>query len=210
MEILILSLLILVAAPLLYRVVHRYSHSIRFIDRSVFFIVFGLVVYEIVEHSLEVIGYWTVPVLALGWIIPFVLESNWKNMTEKIHLVPLALAILGLFIHGMMDGFVMVLPEFDHSHGVAALPYAVIIHRLPLSVFIWWLLYPSKGWPLPTFILFVYGFSTVVGYFVGTEVLEQLHSEWTFAVFQAIVAGSLLHLAGHDHASGQGCDHHKH
>lgn len=206
MGILILSLVILLAAPVFYKMVHQSGRRLTFLDRSVFIAVALLVLFELVTHSIEAIGWWALPVALVGWLVPYLFEANWHQLTtEKIHNVPLALACTGLVVHGFLDGMALYVP---HAHEGEAhfLPWAVIIHRLPLSVFLWWLLYPRHGWRLPSLVLFLYGLSTLGGYFLGEALLPGMDHDY-YGGFEALVAGSLLHLAVHN---GHKHDHHDH
>ena len=92
----------------------------------------------------------------------------------------------------------------EHGHGShhyggldgIALALAVIAHRLPAGLGVWWLVRNEFGPRIATLVLGLMVLATVVGYEAAAQVAD-LVSNRTFALFQAFVAGSLLHLAFH-------------
>jgi uncharacterized membrane protein YraQ (UPF0718 family) len=80
----------------------------------------------------------------------------------------------------------------SHDH----LPLAVILHRFPVGLTIWWLLRPANPLWVPLAVLVGLAVSTAVGFFWGGEVTTNLSGQGV-AWFQALVAGSLLHVVLH-------------
>ena len=92
----------------------------------------------------------------------------------------------------------------EHGHGGhdygglqgVALALAVIAHRLPAGLGVWWLVRNEFGNRVAALVLGLMVLATVVGYEAAAQVAD-LVSNRAFALFQAFVAGSLLHLAFH-------------
>ncbi len=218
MEILVISLVMILIAPAIYLLMRRYGDGLQFLDRLVFFVVAALVLFELLSHSFEGAGFWALGMAALGWLIPYLFEAHWHSMTERIHIVPIILVCVGIVIHGFIDGLAIASPGAGHAHthgDLHLLPWAVVMHQLPFAVFIWWFLYPKKGWKLPTLVLSLLGLSCIVGYFTADAFLAHMHAAEGpgYNLFQALVAGSLLHLAmhkGHNHKEKDHAHNHEH
>ncbi|MGH8539663.1 MAG: hypothetical protein ACRETW_04070, partial [Stenotrophobium sp.] len=87
----------------------------------------------------------------------------------------------------------------------SALAFAVAIHSIPVGLLVWWLMAPVFGPALPAFALGAMCAGTVGGYVFGTDIGGSLNQH-TWACVQALIAGTLLHVAfgrPHSHA-----DHH--
>ena len=89
---------------------------------------------------------------------------------------------------------------------------AVTLHRIPVSLVVWWLICPrfGSGWAamgVGSIVL-----ATVAGYVLGAEVLGGMHSGGA-ELYQAFVSGSLVHVVyhqgrhDHDHAHDHDHDH---
>ena len=74
------------------------------------------------------------------------------------------------------------------------LALAVAIHSVPVSLLVWWLMAPVFGRIMPALTLIAMCAATVSGYWVGPELSSHLQPQG-WAYFQALVAGSILHVA---------------
>jgi hypothetical protein len=207
---LITSIAIFALAPLLYKLAIRYTKAHKVIESCIFAVIVGVVVGHILPESIHVVGWVAIPIAAAGMVLPSLVERMWHNMAASVHWVPLLFAVMGLALHAAMDGAAMV--EFhsvtrgahDHfaheGHSHPVLSWTVVLHRLPVALLIWWSLAPKHGWAFPTGIYIFLGFFTIGGYTMGAALLD-LEAHDTIAWFQALVAGSLLHVAldQHDH-----------
>ena len=118
---------------------------------------------------------------------PVVQEGKWWL------LVP---ALLGLLVHAGLDGAALYTPPLAQGHPADLLPLAVVLHRLPESLAIWWLLSPSRGPRLALAALGAVGLATVAGY-LGAGALLPYAQTQGMAWFQALVGGALLHVVVH-------------
>ena len=91
----------------------------------------------------------------------------------------------------------------DHAHRSAALlALAVILHRLPMGIAVWWLAVPILGRGAAILILGILAGATVLGFSVAGHVLVEL-SIPGIAIFEATIAGMLMHVVmGHEHRHG--------
>jgi hypothetical protein len=212
MPLLLASLAMLWAAPLLYKWTGRYVRAHRVAERILLVALALFLVLDIIPGSIATAGVWAVVLTAVGFVVPSVVERMWHGLAHKVHWIPLVVGTVGLALHAAIDGAALYNP-FDPSTEEHVFQMAVIFHRFFEGIFIWWALRPKYGWEVAAAVL---GFSTsftLVGFFAGGVYLQQLDSS-EFALFQALVAGSLLHLAidrhdanGHAHGHGHGQAH---
>jgi hypothetical protein len=111
----------------------------------------------------------------------------------------LALAALGLVIHAALDG-IALLPS-----GSRDLAYAVILHRLPVGMAIWWSLRPNLGLAaaLVAFALIIA--ASAASFVLGAPMIDLAEAR-SVAWIQAFISGSLIHIV----AFGVSHDHDKH
>lgn len=183
---------------------HRLAERVLLLALGIF------IVADMLPASFAVIGWVTAVIMLLGMLVPSVVERTWHRMAHQVHWIPLTLGTLGLALHAFLDGAALAAP-FDHDR-VNLLPAAIIAHRFFEGVFIWWALRPRFGWEVAAAVLGLSSSFTVAGYMASAYYFPQIHSDIALAVFQAIVAGSLLHLTLDRHDEGQHPHHsgHKH
>ena len=192
---LLATLAALSCGPLLYAFARTRPAVLAFLDGFVLVSIAGLVLLEVLPGAYGEGGAWSLGFLALGAIGPSLVEHGLHHARRKAHLATLALAILGLLLHSIGDG-VALAPGHggDHAHHAHdALAIAVIVHSVPVGLVVWWVMAPVFGprWPAVTLALMCAG--TVAGYVFGLE-LNEVIGERAFAWFQALVAGSILHV----------------
>ena len=76
------------------------------------------------------------------------------------------------------------------------LPWAVVLHRLPVGLMVWFLIRPVYGLRLALATLLLIGVATVSGFFMGEFAVGSLTND-SRGLFQALVAGTLLHVVVH-------------
>ncbi|MBT8492828.1 MAG: permease, partial [Deltaproteobacteria bacterium] len=192
MLLLIISIAALALGPALFWVSHRSRTASGAIDGFVIVTISGLVVVHILPHSIAVGGLWVMVAALLGFIGPGVAEKWLHLSTARTHGWAAALGLIGLVLHAVADGMALALPEGEHS----LLGLAVLLHRLPVALTIWWLLAPGRGSKAAIVLLAVVAGATVVG-FTSTESIAPHLDTDAFAFLQALVAGSLMHVVFH-------------
>ena len=128
-----------------------------------------------------------------------ILERSFHGAFHRAHALVLALAAIGLVIHSILDG-IALLPSQTSD-----LAYAVILHRLPVGMAIWWSVRPNLGLPaaLAAFVMIIG--ATGLTILLGTPVIELAEAR-SIAFVQAFISGSLIHIV----AFGISHDHDKH
>lgn len=186
-----LTLLALASGPLLYLYARTRLGLLAYLDGFMLVSIAGLVLLEAVPGTFSAGGAWSALFLLLGLLGPSVLEQGLSRAQRSAHLLALLLAVLGLIVHSVGDG--VVLSQGGEEHALYALPLAVAVHSVPVGLAVWWLLYPVFGVapPLAAIIGMVAG--TLAGFAYGPELGAELGSAG-WAWFQALVAGSILHV----------------
>lgn len=196
MMILLASILALGIGPLMYAFAARVPRALSFIDGFVLASVGGLVLLFVVPDAWKMAGWISIPVIIGGVIFPIVLESKSSASAKGTHRLMLMLAMVGLVMHTMLDG--LAIGSESHEEGLKAMSLAVVMHRLPVGLAVWALLRP-RGRRYAFAVLAAIIAGTVFGYSMGgSDLLATTGAP--FALFQAFVAGSLLHVVMHENA----------
>jgi hypothetical protein len=204
-----LSILALLAGPFLFTLAARRPAAREALEGFILITLAGIVCLHIAPEAWQAAGFASVATGALGLAFPLLLENVFRKALSRAHLVVLALAAAGIVVHAVLDG-IALLPFASgaenvagEAHGGRALAIGVIIHRFPVGMAIWWVLRPQFGTAVAvsTFALVIV--TTIVGYLLGGELFAS--ADWSLALFQAFIAGSLIHVAlfgvthEHDH-----------
>lgn len=187
---LITSLSLLFIAPFLYRAAIRVKKIWNAVEKLMNIVVTALVVLHLLPESIHIVGWPAVLFAFLGLFLPGLLERLWERGAEQVHLVSIILSLVGLIIHGLMDGAALATPSSSSN----SLPLAVVLHTLPAGMLICSIFYPRSQKYVPPILLTTLGLSTLFGYFAGTRYFSMQEHAIYFAMFQAFVAGSFLHI----------------
>lgn len=179
------------------------GHLLAATDALMVVTVGGLVLLHILPHAIEDLGLWAILALLAGVALPSVFEhlSAKAGGRGRSGLILGALIFIGLTMHAFMDGMALATARDPHMHqghshgqtGQLALAVAVIVHRLPAGLALGWFIGDSKGMRWAVMATAVIAAATVGGWFGHEWVLGVGHGGW-MAAFEAIVAGSLMHL----------------
>ena len=195
---LILSIVALLLGPVIYALGRRNHVTRQILDGFIFIAIAGIVCVDIIPEALATGGAAAAVFLVVGIMFPFVLERSFHGAFHEAHILVLAMAALGLILHAIIDGIVL-LPS-----GGGDLAYAVILHRLPVGMAIWWSLRPNLGAPVAIAVFATIAIATAVSYLFGGPVIEFAEARG-IAWVQAFVSGSLIHIVAfgitHEHGA---------
>ena len=182
-----LSIVALLAGPALYTLGRRNRIVRQVLDGFIFITIAGIVTVHIVPEALTGGGTAAIAFLALGIAFPIILERALHESFHAAHALVLALAALGLVIHAVLDG-IALLPS-----GTRDLAYAVILHRLPVGMAIWWSLRPNLGLgaALAAFAMIIA--ASAASFMLGASAVELAEAR-SIACLQAFISGSLIHI----------------
>ena len=193
---LILSILALLLGPVIYALSRRNRVARQVLDGFIFITIAGIICVNIIPEALAVGGMLAVAFLVLGIAFPVIVEHGFRSALHEAHVVVLILAALGLIIHATIDG-IALLPAQGSD-----LAHAVILHRLPVGMAIWWSLRPSLGTPVAVAAIVTVSIATTLSYLLGAPIVELAEAQ-SLALVQAFVSGSLIHIVAfgvnHEH-----------
>jgi len=228
MELLALSILALVVGPLLVHFLGRRPGVSIGLDAFVLVIIAGLVFLHILPEGLQTGGWPALVATALGLMIPTLGERILKMDLGKTHRAVLVLGLVALGTHAFLDGMVLAGGEgaSDHqaeahehpghgsgseehpsesdrahdaeSHTNGLLSLGIILHRIPVSIGIWWIVRGALGMRVAMLLLLAMAGATSAGFLSAGPVYRAAHGPLV-AVLQCLLAGSLLHVVLHRH-----------
>lgn len=206
MFLLIFSIVLLAVGPLLSYFLHHQHSLIKWIDRITFICIALVLFVHVIPESIHHAGWLALVLLVIGFGLPTLAEKALHKAAAAVHKTTLAVGMLGLAAHGILDGFSLTDNVSALSHGT--LPALVLLHRIPVGQLIWALLRPSFGLPITLSVLMLVAVATLLGFLTGHHYAYLLHGVY-FSLFQALVAGAILHVVlfrGHVHHDNE--EHH--
>lgn len=189
-----------VVGAFLYRWFHGRSGAVRLFDALMYVAVPAIVLWQVLPHSWENHGVLAILVLLLGMGTPNLIERVSRSLAPHTDNLALLAGLSGLVIHAFLEGVALVSKETRVS-------YAVILHRIPVGLMIWWILRPRHGFRGAAIGIGTILAATVAGYAIGTRIFADGDG---VVLYQAFVGGSLLHAVfhqgrlDHSHDHGQG------
>ncbi len=193
MPFLVASLAALFVGPITFGLAGRAKGAVRVLGIVVVVAVGALLVFEIIPETVQLAGWVALVPMVVGLLGPAIVERGLAAIERQTHIALLVLVMLGLGIHAVTDGIALVLPSDETGPGRLALPLAVVLHRIPVSMLIWWLLRPEFGVVLASLALAIEGLGSIVGFF-GAGVLVPHLATPAVGLVQAFIAGSMLHV----------------
>ncbi|MEE9127008.1 MAG: permease, partial [Planctomycetota bacterium] len=184
--------------------VHRVRSAAIALDAFVIVMVGGLVLTEVLPLSIGLGGVGTLVACVVGFLLPTLAERGLRPASSGARSVFIVFALVALFAHATVDGIALTDPGGGHDHGhdhqpgLGPLPLAVILHRLPVGISIWWIVARTVGVRLAVTTLLVIVAGTFLGFGVGDAALEGASGQ-VVGIFGGLLSGSLLHVVMHAH-----------
>ena len=202
MPYLLATLAALALGPLLAQGARRLRSTTIALDAFVLVVLGGLVVLHILPDALEHAGLWALLVAALAFVLANTAERGLHQHHGDGHTgdaprLILGLALVGLCVHQVVDGVALAGAEHDDltSHG-HLWAIAVLLHSLPKSIALWWIVAPLLGLRAAAIMLALMIGGTVFGFAVGDQMLE-MASASSMGLFEALLCGTLIHVVMH-------------
>lgn len=206
-----LAILALFAAPLIFSLIPHKDRFLRLIDGFIFVAIGGMILIGILPETYHS-GGWPIFLFLIGGMILPTVSERLLHSVRGPHSWALILGVLGIFLHAITDGAALSASPADftsHDHHKHFIELSVILHRIPISLMVWWFVKPHMGKVAAYALLGLIALGTLIGYGATPYLLNSLHS-YGFAWFQAFVVGSLIHVILHRmHAPNSGCAHTK-
>jgi len=205
---LVLAIGSLLLGPLLAKIFEQQPGINRFLDGFILVSIGGIAVIHLLPEAVFDIGYMALVMVVIGALLPYFAERAFHNYERATHGGVLVLAFSGILVHTLMDGIAVSQSSLEHGSG-QVLAYAVILHRLPVGLLIWWALKPLSTLKVIFSVLALMSLATAAGFQLGTVDFPGAHSVY-LTYFQALVTGSLLHVLFHRHIHKAGSEEHEH
>ena len=198
-----------VAGAVLYRFLHENPRLTRAFDLSMYMAVPLLIGWQVFGHIINQHG-WDVAyilmmlgVMGLGFGLPILIERLYHQTKFGVELLSVLAGLMGLALHAVLEGISLQ----GEAITIAA---PILLHRLMVGLMIWWVLFPRYGrWPAIAGICSLL-VATTVGFSLGGILPEAMLHGTSGEIFQAFVAGSLLHVVLHESYHGSPHDHSNH
>lgn len=208
MVFLVLSIVALAAGPLLAIVARtralggaRDAHghlgtswAVEFADGFVVVAVGGLVVLHVIPSSVEIGGPWALVAALCGLVAPLAFERFERAASGRANALIATLVLAGVGVHALLDGAAML--ELGGAPAARALAVSVVVHRIPVGLAIWWLVRPRRGLAAALTLLAVEAGGGIAGFLIGGRLLTGAFAPH-LSLFQAALAGALLHVLAH-------------
>jgi len=191
---LVFSVLILLAAPLLSRLLAARPFVQAGMDGFVMVAILGLVSLNLLPEALAAGGVVAGLMALVGLLLPWIAELVVHKSEAMMHRALILVAAFALVLHAASDGAILAASKSLASGDMIAA--GVLIHRIGVGLAVWWLLTPMLRAGTSYVILSALAVMTVVGY-----LLFDLAINWyglpLIGYWQAFAAGSLLHVVLH-------------
>jgi uncharacterized protein len=182
-----------VLGPVLYRVLHGRRRAFRLVDGFVYVAVPLLVAWQVLPHAWDERSFLAIVALGAGFVLPALIERASHALAEQTDNLAIVVGLSGLALHALLEGAALVPGE----NGVdAPFALAVILHRVPVGLVVWWLIRPRFGTTAASVGVGSFMIATLAGYGLGTELLAGAHGPGA-QTYQAFVSGSLVHAVFH-------------
>lgn len=191
---LIASIFALGIGPLVYQTFGPLKRTDRIVSGFILVVISATLFLDVLPNSFSKVGWVALLLAFLGFIGPTLIERLFSRSANKTHTITILLGILGLVLHASIDG--AALQTTSIAPNGESLSLAMILHRLPVGLTIWWLLRPLLGERYALLTLLTMALATVAGFVLNMS-FNHYQSSSSFAYIQAFISGSLLHVVFH-------------
>jgi len=201
---LLISLITLFAGPLIFLLISKGGRVAQAIDGLIVVVLVLLVILLLLPDIVAALGWKGIVLVALGYLLPTVLELIVRRAAATLHLASLVLALLGLLLHALLDGAGLAGSQLQARDGFAA---AIVLHRFGVGMMVWLIMQPAFGHRFAWLMLAGMAAATVVGFEYSRHLLP-LTGASGIAMLQAVIIGTITHslvhrghvkMGGHSH-----------
>ena len=199
-ETLVVALVALALGPVVYVLCRPIRWAFTALDGFVLTAVGALVLLHVLPSALATGGLGAVLFLLLGLALPLILHRL-ERINGRSQVWVIAIGLTGLAAHSAADGAGLVAAE-------AALSWAIVLHRIPAGLFVWWLVRPAFGVRAAAAVLIGIAAATISGFALAASL--DFEAGAGLAMFEAFIGGALLHVLAAHHPELHGDAEHAH
>jgi uncharacterized protein len=201
---LVIAVAALAAGPVLAQILGANRRAAAVIDGFVLVTVGGIALLDVLPEALAGGKLPAALAVIAGIAAPALLARFVRLEGAVTFRATLIISLFGLAAHAFLDGTALAGGGHVHDDHARMLALAVVFHRFPEGLAIWWLVRPSFGVRAACLVILAQALSTLCGYFGGGALMLGA-SDQGVSTFQALMAGLLLHVLTHHHtADGYG------
>ena len=178
---LVLGIVAFLLGPLLYLALGRWTRLRNVLDLAVTGLVTVLALL-ILWESLDEGGLLVVAFGLVGFSGPLIAERLLAHREHGVHLATLIVGVAGLALHAAVDGAALLFGDAGRGETAAL---AVIAHRVPAGLAVWWLAQVGFGTRIAWAVLAAMAVATLIGYEAASITLDLVSNE-IFSWFQAL------------------------
>ncbi len=199
-----------VAGVLLYAWLHGRPRLTRPVDGFTYIAVPVLVAWLVLPDAWREGRLLPVVAVVLGLLVVTAVERVFRARAARADDVAILAGMSGMVLHALLEGAAFA-PSAGAGPG-AAFVWATTMHRILVGSVIWWLLQPRHGAVAVGLGTAAICVATVAGYAAGPELFGVAGEGPGVHLYQAFVAGTLLHVVfhqgrrDHDHARDPSTD----
>ena len=187
------ALAALAVGPAAYRTLSRNQRALALLDGLVYVAVPSLVLLHLAPEVLGERHIWPLVAMAVGVFVPLWLEHQTHRIGDRADQAALLLGLAGLGLHALIEGAAL---NTMARVGDVPLGTAVMLHRIPVGLAVWWLLRPRFGVGIAVGAIVGLMTATAVGWGAGAGLTAGAESE-LLHLFEAFVGGTLIHVIFH-------------
>ena len=171
----LLSVIALLIGPLLFQIAKKSRNFLALLDGYIFLAVPGILLFLMAPELIEMAGEPVLFYVMVGFIMPIVFERLNKQLSRRYDRLAAVLGILGLLTHTVIEGSALHIADHSNERFALSFQAMVFLHRLPVGLFVWWMLHPLLGKIAAMAGLMSLVFGTGIG-FMAAETVEKLFS----------------------------------
>ncbi len=190
---LVATLAIFVLSPFVYEKFQSQIFFSKWFSILLHLILAWVIVFHIIPQSYALSGFHALWGLAIGFSFFNLIEWFWHRQEKNVSPMAVLGAVIGLFIHSLMDGFALGISRTDI--GISYLSLAVFLHRLPVGVFLYHHVFERYGKKSAWQLIILLCLATIAGFLIPSYETDFMiaYGYW-LGLFQAIFCGGLFHM----------------
>lgn len=195
MPFLVLALAAFAAGPVVFDRLRKRPVLRALLDGFVLVSIPGLVLLHVVPTALDTGSVLLLVALLAGVALPWALERVSSYLRKRVDRWGLILGLAGLAAHSGLDG--AALASVGGGAVGFSLPLAVVLHRFPVGVGVWWLVSRTMGRRTAVWAIGILMLATVVGFQLGDVLVRAWAGSNLVELGQAFAGGTLMHVVAH-------------